>query len=99
MRDLSIDRASRRHGFWYCIGGASHARRLLERAAARARQANCGAAFVDTFDPTALALYRRCGYEVVASLPDFPPGQRQYFLTKTLGPSDPPDRESPDPGG
>jgi hypothetical protein len=39
---------------------------------------------LDTFDPTALALYRRCGYAVVASLADFPPGQRQYFLTKNL---------------
>jgi GNAT superfamily N-acetyltransferase len=81
------------------LRGRGYGRHLLERAEAHARQAGCGAAFVDTFDPTALALYRRCGYEVVASLPDFPPGQRQYFLAKTLGPSDRPDRESADTGG
>ena len=72
------------------LRGRGHGRHLLERAETHARQAGCGAAFVDTFDPTALALYRRCGYETVAELADFPPGQRQYFLAKTLGPADRP---------
>ena len=70
------------------LRGQGHGRHLLKQAETHARQAGCGAAFVDTFDPTALALYRRCGYETVAELADFPPGQRQYFLAKTLGPAD-----------
>jgi GNAT superfamily N-acetyltransferase len=68
------------------LRGQGYGCRLLQEAEAHARQAGCGATFVDTFDPTVLAFYQRHGYEMVGSLPNFPPGHRQYFLMKPLSP-------------
>ncbi len=56
--------------------------RLLE--AAEREAAACGAtgAFLSTFDFQAPGFYRRHGYEVYGTRPDYPPGHVDYHLRK-----------------
>ena len=40
--------------------------------------------FLDTFSFQAPGFYQKYGYQVFGELPDFPPGQQRYYLTKEL---------------
>ncbi|MEU0049283.1 N-acetyltransferase [Streptomyces sp. NPDC006184] len=44
----------------------------------------CTAARLETWDFQAPRFYRRQGYEVVGTVPDYPPGITEYTLTKRL---------------
>ncbi|MFG2722358.1 GNAT family N-acetyltransferase [Streptomyces sp. NPDC048416] len=58
---------------------------LLGHAEELARtERGCGYARVETWDFQAPEFYRKRGYEVVAAIPDYPPGVTEYTLTKHL---------------
>ncbi|MFG2603855.1 GNAT family N-acetyltransferase [Streptomyces sp. NPDC048514] len=44
----------------------------------------CTASRLETWDFQAPGFYRRQGYEVVGTIPDYPPGVTEYILTKQL---------------
>ena len=58
--------------------------RLLLRLEASARDRGCRRAHVETFSYQARKFYQRHGYEVFASLPDYPPGHTRVYLRKRL---------------
>lgn len=64
--------------------GKGWAGRMLAAAEAEARGRGCHGAWIDTFNPVALAAYQRAGYQVFGTLPDFPPGRARSFLQKRL---------------
>ncbi len=59
-----------------------HGRDLLARGERYARERGCHSVWLETFQ--ALGFYRKCGYEVFGTLPDYPEGQTRYFLKKRL---------------
>jgi len=62
--------------------GAGLGARALEAAENEARKRGCRAAWLDTVNPAARALYARCGYETFGELADFHAGQARYFMQK-----------------
>jgi GNAT superfamily N-acetyltransferase len=64
--------------------GGGLAARMLAAAEAEARARGCHGAWIDTFNPVALRVYRRAGYLPFGELPDFPPGRTRTFLQKQL---------------
>ena len=72
---LWVDEALRKYGY-----GA----KLIEMAEAEARAYGCQNAHVETFSFQARPFYERLGYQVIAELPDYPPGHTQYVLRKSL---------------
>ena len=52
------------------------------------RERGCQHVELATFSFQACLLYEKCGYEVFATLEDYPPGHRKYFLHKALTDSD-----------
>ncbi|MGW1544953.1 GNAT family N-acetyltransferase [Streptomyces sp. NPDC002309] len=65
--------------------GSGLGSRLLARAEGVAREERrCTAARVETWDFQAPDFYRGQGYEVVAAIPDYPPGITEFTLTKPL---------------
>lgn len=64
--------------------GRGVAATLLARAEAEAVARNCHGAWIDTFNPAALRVYRRAGYEPFGALEDFPKGHSRTFLKKRL---------------
>jgi GNAT superfamily N-acetyltransferase len=64
--------------------GQGLAGRMLEAAEAEARSRGCSGAYIDTFNPVALKVYQRAGYEPFGELPNFPPGRTRTFLQKRL---------------
>jgi GNAT superfamily N-acetyltransferase len=66
------------------LRGRGFGRRLMETVEEAARQNGAAHAYLDTFSFQAPDFYRRLGYRVFGQLPDFPPGQQRYFMTKTL---------------
>ncbi|MEV1022302.1 GNAT family N-acetyltransferase [Streptomyces sp. NPDC050264] len=66
--------------------GAGLGSRLLaeaERIAVHDR--DCVNSRVETWDFQAPGFYRQHGYDVVAVVPDYPPGVKEFTLTKRLG--------------
>lgn len=57
---------------------------MLTAAEAEARTRGCHGAWIDTFSPVALKVYRRLGYQPFGELPDFPIGRTRTFLRKVL---------------
>jgi len=57
---------------------------MLASAEAEARRRGCHGAYIDTFNPQALHVYKKAGYAVFGTLPDFPPGHTRSFLSKSL---------------
>lgn len=64
--------------------GRGLGRRLLETAEREAASFGARGAFLSTFDFQAPDFYRRCGYEVYAKFPDYPPGHVDYHLRKVF---------------
>lgn len=57
---------------------------LLERIENEARSRGCSKAHLDTLSYQAPAFYERQGYEIFASLRDYPAGHSRVFLSKNL---------------
>lgn len=55
---------------------------LLERAEREASSSGARGAFLSTFDFQAPGFYRKYGYELYATLPDYPPGHTDYHFRK-----------------
>lgn len=66
------------------LRGQGWAGRMLALAEAEARARGCHGAWIDTFNPVALAAYQRAGYVMFGTLPEFPPGRSRSFLQKSL---------------
>ncbi len=49
-----------------------------------ARMRGCHSAYLDTHTWQARPFYEKRGYEVFATLDDFPPGHKKFFLRKKL---------------
>jgi len=67
------------------LRGQGFGGKLLEAAEREALIRDCHGAWLDTFNPEALALYQRQGYGVFGELPEFPKGRSRFFLKKPLG--------------
>ena len=57
---------------------------LLERLESIARKEGCTGAHVSTFSFQATPFYELQGYEIFATLDNYPPGHAKHFLRKTL---------------
>ena len=73
IRWLWVDSAYWRQG----IAGS-----LLDRAEAEAKERGCVGAHIDTFNPTAVAVYKRQGYDVYGEIPGYVAGQARTYLQK-----------------
>ena len=58
---------------------------LLLAAEAEARGHGARGAFLETHTFQAPSLYRRHGYETIAEIEDYPPGESQLIMRKSLG--------------
>ena len=63
--------------------------RLLAALESAAIERGCTQAHLDTFSYQARPFYERHGYRVFATLDDYPPGHRRFFMRKALGPGSP----------
>lgn len=66
------------------LRGQGHATRLMDAAEDYARQRGCHSAHLDTHTWQARPFYEKRGYEVFATLDNFPPGHQKFFLRKSL---------------
>jgi GNAT superfamily N-acetyltransferase len=64
--------------------GKGLAAQMLAAAEAEGRARGCRGSYIDTFNPVALMVYRRAGYQPFGELPDFPEGRTRTFLSKLL---------------
>ena len=64
--------------------GQGLAGQLLDAAEDEAIIRGCHGAYIDTFNPAALGVYRRQGYVPFGVLEDFPKGRVRTFLQKPL---------------
>jgi GNAT superfamily N-acetyltransferase len=64
--------------------GHGLAGRMLAAAEDEARTRRCRASWIDTFNPVALKIYQRAGYQPFGALDDFPIGRTRTFLQKRL---------------
>lgn len=66
------------------LRGLGHGTRLLLAAEAEARDHGAHGAFLETHTFQAPSLYRRNGYEAIAAIDDYPPGESQLVMRKSL---------------
>lgn len=66
------------------LRGCNMAGRMLAAAEQEAARRGCHGAYIDTFNPVALKVYQRQGYEPFGVLANFPPGRTRTFLQKRL---------------
>lgn len=66
------------------LRGQGYGHQLLTLAEEAARQRGAKNAFFDTFSFQAPKFYKQHGYRIFGELPDFPPGQTRYYMTKQL---------------
>lgn len=64
--------------------GRGHGTSLLRRMEEEAVRLGCRNAHLDTYSFEARPFYEKNGYEVFATLDDFPPGHQKHFLRKRL---------------
>jgi GNAT superfamily N-acetyltransferase len=58
--------------------------KLLQQAEAEAKRRNCLGAWLETLSAYAKRVYERNGYRVFGEIPDYPPGNTRYFLSKNF---------------
>lgn len=68
------------------LRGTGLGHRLLEEIEQLGRQRGCTQAHLDTFSYQARPFYERHGYELFATLDDYPAGHRRFYLRKVLAP-------------
>ncbi len=66
------------------LRGQGHGTALLRRMEDEAVRLGCRSAHLDTYSFEARPFYEKNGYQVFATLGDFPPGHRKHFLRKRL---------------
>jgi GNAT superfamily N-acetyltransferase len=66
------------------LRGHGYGTQLLQVAEDEARQLGCRHAHLETFSFQASEFYPRFGYEIIATLEDYPPGHTKYYMRKTL---------------
>ncbi len=66
------------------LRGRGYGQRLLLAAEEEARRRGARHSYLDTFSFQAPDFYKKYGYEVFGTLPDFPLGHTRYFLVKQL---------------
>ncbi len=66
------------------LRGGGYGKQLLLALEDVARGRGCQFAHLDTFSYQARPFYEKLGYEVFATLEDYPPGQQRFFMKKTL---------------
>ena len=66
------------------VRGGGYGRRLMAALEDEARERGCRYAHLDTFSYQARPFYEKLGYEVFATLDDYPPGHQRFFMKKTL---------------
>lgn len=66
------------------LRGKGHATRLMDAAEDYARRRGCHSASLDTHSFQARPFYEKRGYEVFATLDDYPKGHKKFFLKKKL---------------
>jgi GNAT superfamily N-acetyltransferase len=64
--------------------GGEYGRQLMEMLEEAARERGCRYAHLDTFSFQARPFYEGLGYEVFATLDDYPPGHQRFFMKKAL---------------
>ena len=64
---------------WLWIG-----RHMMEALESTARERGCRYSHLDTFSFQARPFYEGLGYEVFATLDDYPPGHQRFFMKKAL---------------
>ena len=72
--------------FWVAatLRGTGLGHRLLSTIEDEGRRRGCTHVHLDTFSYQARPFYEARGYEVFATLEDYPPGERRYFMRKAL---------------
>jgi GNAT superfamily N-acetyltransferase len=66
------------------VRGKGLGARLMAAAEELARQRGCTDVSLDTFEFQARPFYEQLGYKLFGTLEGFPPGYRQFYLTKHL---------------
>jgi ribosomal protein S18 acetylase RimI-like enzyme len=66
------------------VRGQRWATKLMDYAEAYARERGCHSADLDTHSFQARPFYEKRGYEVFATLDDYPKGHKKFFLRKKL---------------
>lgn len=66
------------------LRGKGYGKKLLETAEEIARSKACKLIKLDTFSFQAPVFYQKQGFEIFATLPDFPEGNNHYYLVKKL---------------
>ena len=69
------------------LRGNGWASKLLRAAERYAVERGAHDAMLDTFSFQARQLYEKLGYEVFATLDDYPPGHARFFLRRRLAPT------------
>ena len=64
--------------------GQGLGRRIMAAIEDAGRARGCTRAHLDTFSYQARPFYEKLGYELFATLDDYPPGHQRFFLRKTL---------------
>ena len=64
------------------LRGRGLAGRMLAAAEQEAKERGCHGAWIDTFNPEALRIYQRQGFQIFGSLAEFPAGRSRHFLQK-----------------
>jgi GNAT superfamily N-acetyltransferase len=68
------------------LRGSGIGTKLMREAEAEALRRGCRGGLVDTFSFQARPFYERLGYQVFGSMPDCPPGQTLFFLSRKFNP-------------
>ena len=64
--------------------GKGHGAELMKAAEDHARSRGCVGSYLDTFEYQARPFYEKIGYVLFGTLEGYPPGYRQFFLSKSL---------------